>query len=200
MPIAAWRAARGRPWRQPTPHRGALPGAALVCVAAVLPFVGNLPSVADSVLGYHAGRGLQIESVPANLLLLGARFGWVDGLFGGFDHGAYHLSGTLTGAVRPASGVAAIIALVGVTVLLARASLRQDAGTGDGDWVAMAEGMLAVLLATMVTGKVLSPQFLLWPLALGAACLASTRTRLIVARLGPPPRRRTDAAGVSLAL
>ena len=177
VPIAAWRAARGRPWRQP-PRTAVLAGAALVCVAAVLPFVGSLPSVAESVLGYHAGRGLQIESVPSNLLLLGARLGWVDGLFGGFDHGAYHLSGTLTGPFALASGVAAIVSLVGVTVLLGRASILQDGGPGDGDWVTMAEGMLAVLLATMVTGKVLSPQFVLWPLALGAACLASTRTRL----------------------
>jgi hypothetical protein len=101
-------------------------------------------------LGYHAGRGLEIESLFGGALFLagtisGSKAPWV------FDHNAYHLS----------SEWGARLAFLTFPVQAAALLLVMWAFRRSG----MAEGLrfsAAAVLAFIVFGKVLSPQYLIW--------------------------------------
>jgi hypothetical protein len=102
--------------------------------------------------GYHAARGLEIESLYGGIVLLagsltGRAVPWV------FDHNAYH--------VAPEWG--SRLATLALPIQAAAVLLV----TGQFWRSGMTEGMrysAAALVAFIVTGKVLSPQYLIWPL------------------------------------
>lgn len=102
--------------------------------------------------GYHAARGLEIESLYGGMVLLagsltGKAVPWV------FDHNAYH--------VAPEWG--SQLSTVSVPIQAAAVLLVMGRFWRSG----MTEGMrysAAALVAFIVTGKVLSPQYLIWPL------------------------------------
>jgi hypothetical protein len=101
-------------------------------------------------LTYHSERGLEIESLYAGLLAAVGR------LAGGhysvpFDHGSFNLVGPGADTLSKLSGLLQI-ALVGVTLLqFVRTGFRSGP-----------RFTLAVLLATISTAKVLSPQYYIW--------------------------------------
>jgi hypothetical protein len=157
------------------PGPGAAGRAALAFAgAALVPFLPALVVAPDGVarmFGYHATRPLQIEAVPATPLL--ARH-----LLGGpptavaSSFGSQNLASPVAQALAEACAPAALAAL-GLVLWLAwrrRVALKADPG-------AVPLAALAILLAMLVTAKVLSPQYLAWLLP-AAALVLPARPRL----------------------
>jgi hypothetical protein len=157
-PVAlAWLVARGE-------RRAALRGAC--ALAAVMALVAGLavaasPSGARDALRYQTDRPVQIESLPS----LGIRL--VDALGGSSpvkvdtfkSDGLEHPAGDALAALSAALGVAA------VALLAVGAARRRDPR-------ALVVGSLGAVAAFAAFGKVLSPQYLVWTLPLGALALA----------------------------
>jgi len=131
----------------------------------------SIRGTADSVL-YHVQRGVQIESLWANLIGIAHLFGLPARTVYGF--GAYDLSSSVSGVAKLLSGVATLAALAGAAWLVWRRS-RATGGLGPADWAAaFALGTFAFVLPT----RVLSPQYLVWlcaPMAALAGVLAGRR-------------------------
>lgn len=133
---------------------GALAGIALV----VLPFALMSPSGIWNMVGYHLDRPLQIEASGAAYML---------GLHALADipltvensFGSQGLSG------RGPAVIAGLLTAVGIALLVAIAwslwvGLRRARPPGDGRLFVAA--VCATIATLLVSGKVLSPQFLIW--------------------------------------
>lgn len=124
-------------------------------------------------VGFHSGRGLQVESLWASVLWL--LRGWT-GVQWVHAPASYEVQGGVAPAVL--SVAIAIWAMgTGVAVLL---SLRQPDGPGPG---AVAERALLPLLALVALGPVASPQYVLWIATVAALLLEPGRWRLAAAPL-----------------
>ena len=140
-------------------------GVALAATLLVVfgPFLVVAPSGLTDSVGTQGGRGLQVESTPASVLVALSRGAWKAGLLDELplriDEGevgglvAAELRGRgveLVGAVS----TAAVLAVIAWTTLVAlRRRLDED------ELVRLAAVVLVALLAL---GQVLSPQFLVW--------------------------------------
>jgi hypothetical protein len=126
------------------------------------------PDGAADAVGYHLDRPVQIESSPAMVLL---------GLdAAGLGEAVSVSSHRSDGLLHDASGaVAALLAgvMVGLVVLLAGRVGRTPRE--------LVLASLAAALAFALFGKVLSPQFVIWALPLGALALAWRRHALAAA-------------------
>jgi hypothetical protein len=146
-------------------------GAAAALVLAVLPFLGVLGGLWDSVVGYHTGRGLQVESTWSAGLLAASHFDRPALIV--FEHGAFHTQSTGAGLLKTASS-ALSLGTVAAAAWLAR---RRVGENSFADLAVLLFGTLALLLAL---GSVFSPQFMLWLSALGAVVAAAAPRRLRV--------------------
>jgi Glycosyltransferase family 87 len=155
--VLAWLLGAGR-------QREAVQGA-LVCLAVVVGGAGMALAVApDGALDavrYHLERPVQLES-PAALVLLG-----LDGI--GAGEAVSVSSHRSDGLLHPLDGlVSALVALALVAVLALLAGLAAR----DGDRRRLVLASLAAVTAFAALGKVLSPQFMIWVLPLGALAFA----------------------------
>ena len=155
--VLAWLAGRGM-------RREAVQGG-LACVAVVA--AGSAAALAVSPDGaldsvrYHLERPVQVES-PAAMALLG-----LDGV--GAGEAVSVSSHRSDGLVHPLDdAVSALVALALVAVLARLAGLA--ALSGDRRGVVLAS--LTAVTAFAALGKVLSPQFVIWVLPLGALAFA----------------------------
>lgn len=144
-------------------------GGGLVATVAI----GLLPGVllaGDRALGfvtYQADRGLQLETLPAGLILL------VRGWNGApipltFEHSAVQVSGTaaqLYLAIQPWLSSICFVALAALTLTLYRRELRFRGAVQPRTIVAIASAFILLLL---VTNKVFSTQYIVWLLPLAA--------------------------------
>jgi hypothetical protein len=156
VPIAvAWLLGRGERER-------VLPGVvafAAVVVAVSLPFLG--PGFADQAR-FHLERPVQIESTPAVVLsAIGDSF-----VTGTEERPDRYKSNGLDGG--PADTVAAVFAALLVLVYAAVVALARR----GGDVRRLTLLGLAGVVAFVVLGKVLSPQYLIWLLPFAAAAWA----------------------------
>lgn len=153
----AWLAGRGQ-------RRAALQGAlALALVVAGLAGVALAvsPSGAVDAARYQLERPVQVESPPALLLLA------LDGLgVGTAESVKSHRSDGLEHPVAGELAAAFQLAIVAVVALLALGAYRRP---GPRQLVLAS---LAAVAAFAVLGKLLSPQFLIWTLPLGALAIA----------------------------
>ena len=159
-PVAlAWLVARGS-------RRAALQGGlALALVVAGLSVVALAasPSGAADAVTYHVERPVQVESVPAGVLLV------LDGV--GAGEALPVKSHRSDGLEHPAAGIlggAFAVALL-LTVLLAAWTGARGAPPDERRLVLAS---LTAVAAFAVLGKVVSPQFLIWVVPLGALALA----------------------------
>ena len=157
-PVAlAWLVGRGR-------REEALQSAAVLALVVLAAYGGAdalSPSGTLDSIEYHLERPIQIESTPASVVLgldaLGA--GEAQTVHNHMSHGLEHPAAGLVGW-----GLAAAMAFV-VAALAWLASKRQDPRT-------LVLASLLAVTSFAALGKVLSPQFLIWILPLGALALA----------------------------
>jgi len=189
---AAWRP--GRSLRAQRPAL-ALGGGAVVAGLLTAALAGpGLATMLRTVVGYHLERSLQVESLWATPVLVARRLGAPADV--AYTFGAYHLQGPAAAVAEQLASVAAAAALAGGTWLTARA-VRARAGTRPAPRpqapaglaprpqapaglaprsqapAGLAEGLYVTMLLLLATGSVLSPQYLVWALALAAAALAA---------------------------
>jgi len=150
LPLVLLLAGSPRRWLWP------IVGFAAAAVAGFMPYLVIAPQGIWHVFRYHLERPLQIESVLGTPMLLGNALGrwWVEV---GHSHGSHQLIATGAGVAADLSGVLTFGALVIVYVVLLvhRARLR-----ATPEQLPLA--VLALLLALMTFGKVLSPQYFIW--------------------------------------
>jgi hypothetical protein len=131
----------------------------------------SVRGTADSVL-YHVQRGVQVESLWANLIGIAHLFGLPANTVYGF--GAYDLASGVSGVAKALSGVLTLVTLAGAAWLVWRRA-RSRGGLGPADWAgAFTIGTFAFVLPS----RVLSPQYLVWlcaPMVGLAAVLAGRR-------------------------
>ena len=154
--LAVIQAQRDRPTRI---ARAMLPGLALVLVV-----VGPLAAVAPSGLwdsvAYHLERPLQIEALGASLLITAHHLGFGD-VARVNSYGSDNLLGARADTMASISGLVAVVLVLAIVAVVARASWRR----GPDTVIPVDETIAAVaatLLAFIAFGKVLSPQYLLW--------------------------------------
>jgi hypothetical protein len=141
-------------------RRRLIQGALAVGFLGIAPLVGSIRAMTTHVAGYHADRGIQIESLWGNLLLLADRLGYDATVRPGF--GSPNITAGIAGTAKTLSTVLSL-AVIGFVIWVARRSgLR-------GDPRYLAATFFATLALLLVTGRVLSPQYLIWLLALAAA-------------------------------
>lgn len=160
-PVAlAWLVARGE-------GREALRGVA--ALAATVAAVGALavaasPGGALDAMRYHVDRPVQVESTPA--LALRA----LDAV------GAGHISPVKSfrsdGLEDPAGGAVTAVFTLGLLVALGALAWATARGPAPPDARRLVLASLAAVAAFAAFGKVLSPQFLMWVVPLGALALA----------------------------
>ena len=141
-------------------RRGALRGCAVflaVVALSIVPFAlfggrGLLQSFA-----YQAGRGLQVESLAASVLMF---FRTGESIV--FEHGAFEVRGEGAGLATSLSPVLTLLLLV-VTGVAMWLEFRRCGGLGVG---AFPRHAAALILAFMLGSRVLSPQYMIWLLPL----------------------------------
>ncbi len=131
---------------------------AFVTAGSVLtvPFVVAGPGGVASSLDRQLGRGLELESLGASILLALDKLG----LYGA-DVGAASGSFDVVGTVPDAMATVQTLLLLAVLALLYVFFARSDRSTP-----ALLVTVAAVVAATVALGKVLSPQFLVWAIVL----------------------------------
>ncbi len=147
-------------------------GAISIGALALAPFVGSLPGLWDSVVGYHTQRGLQIESTWGIGLLATRHLGHAVQLV--FDHGAWNTSGTGSSLLTLISVVMSIAVLAAGTWLAAK-RVHPESMAG------LAVVMLATLALVLGVGTVFSPQYMLLLSALAAVSASLARREAAVA-------------------
>jgi hypothetical protein len=138
--------------------------AAVPSAIAVLAFPDAL-----TFFSHEGNRGIQIESVFATPFLVGRWFGW-SGHIENSRYGAYEFLGP--GVTTLANAALAATVLGFAVLLLWRWKARHRVGLANGfDVTMLADVSFAATMVAIVTSRVLSPQYLIWILGLGAVCL-----------------------------
>ena len=150
------------------PRRWAWPliGFAGAALAGLMPYLVTAPRGVWHVFQYHLERPLQIESVLGTPMLLGQALGaaWVEV---GWSHGSHQLIAAGADIAADLSGVLTFGALVVVYIVLLGGRARLRAAPEQ-----LPLAVLALLLALMTFGKVLSPQYFIWILPVLAVVAA----------------------------
>jgi len=115
------------------------------------------------VIEYHTGRGIQAESIWGGGLLVARRLADypVDIVA---SHRAWDAASALTGALKLASNLLSVATIAGVAVLAVRTKVGQLARA-----TLLQLGLLSMLVGV---GRVYSPQYVIWLIALGAVAMA----------------------------
>jgi len=159
LPLVLLLAGRPRRWAWP------LVAFAAAAVTPFIPYLVASPVGVWHVFSYHLERPLQIESVLGTPMMIAGSLGWTPFEIG-FSHGSHQLIATGAGLAADLSGPLTAAAVLGVYWLLWR---RRGVLRATPEEQPLA--VLALLLALMAFGKVLSPQYVIWilpPLALVA--------------------------------
>lgn len=140
--LASWRSRGGWRWLNSLLFFGLL----LVVTAAFALF--NVYDALISPLVYFVQRPPQIESLASSVLWLGGSFGWPYQIV--FSFGSLNLSGALVGLISPLDTLLTLAGLLWLLVLQGQKRLS------------LAQTLVGLICVLMVTGKVFSPQYLIW--------------------------------------
>ncbi|CUU57737.1 Protein of unknown function (DUF2029) [Parafrankia irregularis] len=163
--------------RHAAPARFGWIAAGAAAVAAGLSAVLLTAGWWHGALGFldaQRARGLQVEAVPATPFVVAAMFGAGSGPT--YSYGSLQFDSPAARGVASACSLVEM-ALIGVAVVWwwGRRPREKEAQTAAAAAAGTAGRALAAVLIIMVTSRVLSPQYLVWLLALAAAQLACTR-------------------------
>jgi len=120
-----------------------------------------------SFLGEQSSRGLQIESVGSLPYMIAGALGFEQNVV--LRYGAYEFVMPGVGLIGLAITAVGLLLFATIAVLRLAGRLEQ---TPPGDIA------LALILIAVATSRVFSPQYDIWIVGLGAACIADPRTRL----------------------
>ncbi len=138
-----------------------LGGSVFAVGVTLLPFLTIGLGHLSITLQYHQARGIQLESIPAGLLLLAKQFGWttVDVVI---NYGAYHI---ISPSAEPILKVLPFVFIVAWTLAVLscfkRFQLERRSNYATIEQSLLACSML-ILLTSITTSKVFSPQYLVW--------------------------------------
>jgi hypothetical protein len=136
-------------------------GSAGALAITLLPFLLIAPSPLLSFLQYHQLRGLQLESLPAGVIVLAHMLGMSPAQLA-FNYGALHVDSPLAGAVLRWLPVAVVVTF-GVVLASGWARFHEEqAADGRVTSESLIGYSVAMLLAFIVTNKVFSPQYVIW--------------------------------------
>jgi uncharacterized membrane protein len=134
------------------------------CVIVLLPLLLVAPTSVARMVAYHTGRGIQVESLYSSLALVANSLGWGD-IGSVFSFGSYNVTGHVVDLLAKLSTPLLLVALlVAYAVVFRRSSQLLTDHRRDVNILATSSAL--VLLAGLVTSKVLSPQYLIWLLPL----------------------------------
>lgn len=165
--------------RRPVDAMSFASAATAATVIPFLPFTLIAPEGAFSFLAFHAERGLQIESVTAGLLELGAIVGILPPVGAEFAFKSYQLTTPMAEVLLPIQAALTVALQLGLAGFL-WLHLR-DASHDHPPASCLIGYAVAALLAFLVTNKVLSPQYLVWLLALVPVISGVTVPLLVIA-------------------
>lgn len=134
---------------------------AVVTVGAALAATASVFSGALGFLGAQGARGIEVESVPGSLLLLAEHFGY--GGHARYRYGSMQFSGAYTHTLAELA--------IGCTVIGFGWLLWWRMRTRVWRPATAADAMMTAILIFVTTSRVISPQYLIWLLGAGAACL-----------------------------
>jgi hypothetical protein len=154
--VWAWENALSWSWRN-----------CLLCVGLILVVMGgfaliNFQDAILSPLTYFLNRPPQIESLAGSLIWLGGHFGTPYSL--GFTFGSLNIDSSLARLISPVDTLLTVMGLLAVCWLQWRRRI---------DFAQALVGLVCVLI---VTGKVFSPQYLIWLIPLLAYISARGQT------------------------
>jgi hypothetical protein len=138
-----------------------------VTVGAIVAILHVLFDGVGAFTSEQRARGLQVESVPAWFFLVAHHLGWNRDFV--YRYGAMEVDAAGTEVAALVVTVVGILGLLGLA--LARLSGRLETALP-------ADVALATVLVSIVTSRVLSPQYLVWVAAIAAVCLLDPRTRM----------------------
>jgi len=143
-------------------------------------------------LGAQRARGLQLEAVPATVFVVIRMFG--TGETARYSYGSLQFGDA---AARTVASVCTVVELVVVAAFAVWWWLlpTRNPARLPASWAVLAcDRLLALLLVVLVTSRVLSPQYLLWVLAVAVTgvALADAGADARAAVGGHPPRPVTD--------
>jgi Glycosyltransferase family 87 len=137
---------------------------AATCVAVLAPLLVIAPASLERMVTFHTERGIQIESVYASIAFAVRSLGI--GLIRVVDsHRSSGIAGPIADVLAPASTVVLAMVLISTYAFIAR-QLRGMAPAAMRDVRIVATSSALVILGGLVASKVLSPQYLIWPLPL----------------------------------
>ena len=148
-------------------------GFGLAAFAGFMPYLATAPRGVWRVFQYHLERPLQIESALGAPLLLAHVLGLSTAQVG-HSHGSHQLVAAGADLAADLAGVLTFGALVVVYVVVLGRRARLRAAPDE-----LPLAVLALLLALMAFGKVLSPQYFIW--VLPALALVAVREPLLAA-------------------
>ena len=149
--------------------RAVLGAAALAAGFPALVLAAMFPHVLDFLTNQES-RGIQIESVFGTPFLVGHWFGW-SGHVENVHQAAFEYLGPGVAAVGKIALATTLAGFAGLLFWRWKARRRADA-EGGFTVTMLADVALAATMVSMVTSRVLSPQYLIWALGLAAVCLA----------------------------
>jgi hypothetical protein len=158
-------------WKIAYRRRAFLLGVVGILFLATLPLIRSVDDMLDSVAVYHLQRGIQAESLWANGLFIAHRLGGYP-VKVVFEFGSDHVASSISPELQRVSTMLSVLALLPGILFASRRANRGDAKT-------LAAIMFTTVSLLLIAGRVLSPQYMLWLIALGAAtaCVPNTPIR-----------------------
>jgi uncharacterized membrane protein len=158
-------------------------GSAVAILLALLPFLFAFTTLAQifSFLSYHSLRGLQVESLPAGLIMLAFK-GRLTTAEIAFNYGALHLASPWSQIILLLLPFA-FIAMFSLVAVSAWGRFREECAASDqrrASAETLVAYLFAALLAFIATNKVFSPQYIVWLLPF-APLLRTRQTLLFLA-------------------